>query len=248
MKDIKLIEHKLSGYLVSTVSARDLHTALESKKDFSDWIKARIKKYDFIEGEDFVILLHHLGEKSRPKIEYFLSLDMAKELGMIENTAKGREVRKYFIKCEKDLLKIQKQQLTVYWQEARLNSKCIRSTLTQIVQIYERHADKQGGIKGKPENRRYYSSITKRIYKQLFGDGSLKDVRDKLDALQLQFLSIVEQSCADEIQRLVDLDVEYHEIYKECVKRIISTVNGLSASKLANPNTPIKLIWDRNTL
>ena len=153
-----------------------------------------------------------------------------------------------FIRIETELNRLQKMRLTVDWQEARANSKCIRSTLTQVVQAYERLADKQGGLKGKPENRHYYSSITKRIYKELFGDSSLKEVRDKLDSLQLQFLSICEQSCADEIQRLVELEVEYHLIYQECVKRIIATVNGLSATRLSSKNQNIRLVWDKGIM
>ena len=84
------------------VSARELHEFLESKQDFSDWIKARVEKYGFIENEDFTIIL---GKSSggRPTKEYILKLDMAKELSMVENNDKGRIARKYFIECEKKL-------------------------------------------------------------------------------------------------------------------------------------------------
>lgn len=84
------------------VNARDLHKALERKKDFSDWIKQKIEKYGFIEGEDFSTFKGR-SEVGRNIIEYVLTLDMAKELAMVDGSDKGREVRRYFINCEKEL-------------------------------------------------------------------------------------------------------------------------------------------------
>lgn len=84
------------------VDARKLHAALESKQHFTDWIKSRVDNYGFVEGEEFFI---NLGKTSpqggRPSTEYQISLDMAKELCMVENTEIGRLARKYFIECEK---------------------------------------------------------------------------------------------------------------------------------------------------
>ncbi|MER2551772.1 MAG: antA/AntB antirepressor family protein [Thauera sp.] len=59
----------------------------------------RIQEYDFAEGEDFSPVLGK-GRGGRPSIDYFLTLDMAKELAMVERSAKGREARRYFIDCE----------------------------------------------------------------------------------------------------------------------------------------------------
>ena len=84
------------------VNARDLHLFLGSKRDFSTWIKDRICKYDFIDGVDFQsfpeIVEREIGATTR--IEYALSISMAKELSMIENNEQGRKARKYFIECE----------------------------------------------------------------------------------------------------------------------------------------------------
>lgn len=89
-----------AGCPKQTVNARELHAFLDSKQDFSTWIKARITEYDFVEHQDFV-LFHNFMEKGRPRIEYFITLDMAKELSMVERTAKGKQARQYFIDCEK---------------------------------------------------------------------------------------------------------------------------------------------------
>lgn len=82
------------------VSARELHSFLESKKQFADWITHRIKKYGLIESVDYQTLSLN-GEKGRPSIEYALTLDAAKELSMVEGNAKGKQARKYFIECER---------------------------------------------------------------------------------------------------------------------------------------------------
>ena len=97
------------------VSARELHVFLESKQDFSTWIKGRISKYDFQENVDFT-RLHKVVESEdsnlkTKKIEYVLSLNMAKELAMLENNKKGHRARRYFIKCEENLIEAVKQNM-----------------------------------------------------------------------------------------------------------------------------------------
>ena len=77
------------------VSARTLHAFLESKKDFSSWIKNRISKYGFIENVDYEVFTQ-LGENpngGRPAIEYALSIGMAKELSMVEGNERGKHKR-----------------------------------------------------------------------------------------------------------------------------------------------------------
>ena len=83
------------------VSARELHEFLESKQDFTTWIKGRIDKYGFIENEDFTLHKFMVGKSVAHN--YILKMDMAKELSMVENNDKGRQARKYFIECEKKL-------------------------------------------------------------------------------------------------------------------------------------------------
>mgnify|MGYP002680007941 CR=1 FL=1 len=85
------------------MNARELNQFLESKQDFSNWIKNRIEKYGFVENQDFEVYnkIIENPQGGRPTIEYALSVDMAKELSMVENNEKGRLARKYFIECEK---------------------------------------------------------------------------------------------------------------------------------------------------
>jgi len=86
----------------TVVNAREMHSFLESRQDFSNWIQNRIERYNFLEGEDFsIILLKSTG--GRPAKEYILTIEMAKELAMVENNDRGRQVRRYFIECERRL-------------------------------------------------------------------------------------------------------------------------------------------------
>ena len=85
-----------------TVSARSLHAFLENKRQFVDWIKQRIDQYQFVENQDYQVFHNFVKNPNggRPQDEYAISIGMAKELSMVENNAKGREARQYFIRCE----------------------------------------------------------------------------------------------------------------------------------------------------
>lgn len=97
---IKVYENDRQEQLVD---ARELHTALNNKRQFSDWIKQRIEQYGFVENVDFATY-SQICEKpqgGRPTIEYALTLDTAKEIAMVENNEQGRKIRRYFIEVEK---------------------------------------------------------------------------------------------------------------------------------------------------
>lgn len=95
------------------VDAKELHEFLEVGRNFGAWIKARIDKYDFNQNEDCILTVSQIGERKNViKYDYYLSMDMAKELAMVENNEKGRQVRKYFIDTEKKYKKQMNQPST----------------------------------------------------------------------------------------------------------------------------------------
>ena len=100
-----LVNRPVAGQAQQTVNARELHTFLENRDMFANWIKDRIEQYGFVENQDFVRYLENSKKPlgGRPSIEYALSLDMAKELSMVERNTKGKQARQYFIDCEKRL-------------------------------------------------------------------------------------------------------------------------------------------------
>jgi anti-repressor protein len=87
---------------VQSVDARDLHAFLGVATGFKDWIARRITEYSFEEGQDFRSFLSE-STGGRPSREYVLSIEMAKELAMVERTDKGKQARQYFIDCERQV-------------------------------------------------------------------------------------------------------------------------------------------------
>ena len=93
------------------VSARELHDFLGIGVHFSTWMK-RMCEYGFEEDIDFSILKSSNPNGGIAKIDdYVITIDMAKEISMIQRTEKGKQARLYFIECEKKL-KTQVPQLT----------------------------------------------------------------------------------------------------------------------------------------
>lgn len=108
MKELIRIEKQIiNNDEVNSVTARDLWQALESKQEFTHWVKARLEQAYAVENEDYVsfdkIIKRETGATKAK--EYALSLDLAKNIAMLERNEKGNQVRKYFIACEKELRK-----------------------------------------------------------------------------------------------------------------------------------------------
>ena len=112
---IPVMDGVIGGEDQPCVDARTLHQWIKSGEIFSTWIKKRIKTYKFVENEDFSCILVNtktirkygdsIREGKSKRAEYLLTLDMAKELSMVENNEQGRAARRYFINCEKALRK-----------------------------------------------------------------------------------------------------------------------------------------------
>ncbi|HBK2802231.1 TPA: antA/AntB antirepressor family protein [Escherichia coli] len=126
-------------------NARDLHAFLGVKKVFAAWITNRISEYEFIENQDY-ILLSNLGKQTsgrggHNRKDYHLTLDTAKELAMVERNEKGRQIRRYFIECEKKLRSMQPAQqftdeeiiLLCYMQVQMENAQDISKRLYPIM-------------------------------------------------------------------------------------------------------------------
>ena len=87
---------------VNAVNAKELNSKLGVKTKFVDWMKRAIEKYGFEDGVDFISFLGK-SEGGRPSAEYSVTLDMVKELCMLDDSDKGRQFRRYFIECEKQV-------------------------------------------------------------------------------------------------------------------------------------------------
>lgn len=82
--------------------ARALHEWLGVRDKFGMWMSRRIEEYGFEAGSDYCAELRKSPSgRGRPRQDYLITIDMAKELSMVERTDKGRETRRYFIQMEK---------------------------------------------------------------------------------------------------------------------------------------------------
>lgn len=78
------------------INARELHKALNNKRQFSNWIKQRVKQYGFLENEEYIRFNNFVkgdekGYGNKTLIDYYLTIDMAKELCMVENNENGKK-------------------------------------------------------------------------------------------------------------------------------------------------------------
>ncbi len=141
MQLIPVTNRLIGNRQIPTANARELHEFLGNKRQFANWIKQRIDEYGFAENQDFVIVISteqvfnkivknpesQENKGGRPTKEYFVTLNMAKELAMVERTDKGREARQYFIDCERRL-----HELTLSRQTKEV-SKNANWHLTQVI-------------------------------------------------------------------------------------------------------------------
>lgn len=99
---IPTFQSTIGGQPALCCDGRELHTFLKNGDKFADWIKGRIEKYEFAQGKDFEGFSGKTEKPQggRPTTEYHLSINMAKELSMVENNEQGKIARRYFIECE----------------------------------------------------------------------------------------------------------------------------------------------------
>ncbi|SCX76947.1 anti-repressor protein [Nitrosospira sp. Nsp13] len=97
---IKVEDRNIGDGQVQAINARELHAFLGVKSEFRNWIKNRIDDFGFIDEQDFAMVGKNLPGGGR-QTDYYVTLDMAKELAMVERNEKGKQARQYFIECER---------------------------------------------------------------------------------------------------------------------------------------------------
>ncbi|EJR1703220.1 antA/AntB antirepressor family protein [Campylobacter jejuni] len=140
-------------------NVKNLFYFLEIDTKFADWINRRINHYDFIENQDYIIELVYT--KGRPRKEYYVTLDMAKELCMVENNEKGRQARRYFIECEKRLKNLEQEKMQKLAFHQSLGYK------SQLKQQKEKYENKIKALKYDLEKKKQLSFKRKLSEKEL---------------------------------------------------------------------------------
>lgn len=103
---IKTFNGSIQNQSVQLINARELHEFLQIQTPFHKWIARRIADYNFSENLDFIerTILSARGFFKTDVKKYHITLDMAKELCMLERSELGQQARRYFIKMEKEAL------------------------------------------------------------------------------------------------------------------------------------------------
>ena len=154
------------------INARELHFALGVKKKFSDWIKLYIKDYSGYnygltendppnpEEYDFFSFEIPASHQSGKKIEYYLSLDIGKEIALMTRSVVGKEVRKYFINAEKTLMKMTK----VLSDTDKTPEQKIAEALVLSQQIL---AQKEVEVKRAIRNKEYNKKVNVKLRREI---------------------------------------------------------------------------------
>lgn len=111
---IKISSEVIGTEKINSVNARELHQVLEIDKKFADWINAQINSLGLEKNVDYIVYEEKVkaGNGFTTKKEYIITTDTAKHISMASRTAKGKEVRNYFIQIEKEYFSPNIQQLS----------------------------------------------------------------------------------------------------------------------------------------
>ena len=202
----------------NTVSARELHEFLEIGTRFDKWFR-RMCEYGFNENDDFIRVAQKCPTLGgiQTIIDYAITLDMAKEISMIQRTEKGKQARQYFIQCEKF---IQDSKLTEEFKYYRKTGKIARKDLTDTIKE-----------KLQPSNQFVYGNYTELGYLKVFGkktkelkqERNLKpkdNLRNHFTPEELKEVLKVEEEIKSLIIAFNLMNIDKKEVYKK-IKEII---------------------------
>lgn len=214
---VPVITGQIGGRETNIASARALHKALGVGRDFTNWIKGRIDQYGFVAGTDYIRVDNlsspkRASAKFRQQIEhdYLLSLDMAKEVAMVERNEQGRAVRRYFIQCAAEL----QRSVPEIAAEYRRQLKARVGAATRFAAMCEA-LDQARSEQGKTTQRHHYANESNMLSRIVLGGMTAKqwaqdngvegEPRDHMNAEQLEHLSYLE----DTNITLIDMGMEY---------------------------------------
>lgn len=232
---VPVSETSINGKLQQTVSAKQLHAFLNIGRDFSNWIKGRIEQYGFTLNDDFLLsdyspklgnnnlneLTPNLAKntrRGRPEKDYILTIGTAKELAMIENNEKGREIRKYFIRCEEQLKQIapaiQKKELKRL--KARIEVASYSKPMCDALVLQRLKLGKETYPKDYTNEFNMINRIALGVTAKQFrlANNVTGDIRDYLNAQQLNHLAYLESSNIT----LIEMGLDYQQRKLELTK------------------------------
>lgn len=216
---VPIIPGQIGGRESNIVSTRALHCALGVGRDLTTWIKARIKQYGFKEAVDYVIvedlsspISGSAKARQQREHDYLITLNMAKELAMVERNEQGRAVRRYFIACEEKLQRIAPKVTAELRQQlkARITAASYFKPMCAALELARTE-------RGKKTLAHHYTTESNMISRLVLGgltakqwakeNGIAGEPRDSMNAEQLEHFSYLEQTNIT----LIELGQDYHQ-------------------------------------
>lgn len=186
----------------SIVNAKALHAALGVGRVFSSWFNSRVARYEFVAGRDFGQLTPERVDiigAGRPEVNYAISVEMAKELAMVENNEQGRAVRRYFIQCEEELQRQAPEKAATLRRElkARITAASHFKPMCAALELARTE-------RGKKTLAHHYTTESNMISRLVLGgmtakqwaktNGVAGDARNSMSTEQLEHFSYLEQT------------------------------------------------------
>ncbi|WP_386696584.1 antA/AntB antirepressor family protein [Lonepinella sp. MS14436] len=238
----------INGVDYQTINARNLHKALQSKQDFTHWIKRRTNGGLFTENFDFIVVhnaMNNPEHKARLEeldrttnltsgaenltndtptnwtlqnggqnaIDYFITLDMAKHLCLMEKNEIGKAIRHHFIKAESLLKQIapKAHRNTLKETKARLASIDRNSEMTDAIKaMIERHhiePNKQRFMYIREQEMLDSLVLNKNVRKWKAERNITGTIRSQFNREQLEKLNLLQSTNT----ALINIDMNYHE-------------------------------------
>lgn len=98
---INIQQQSIGNNTINAVSARELHELLQVSKKYADWIKYQIESLQLVDNVDYISLSQKREGNNATMVTHYVTLEIAKHISMASRCARGREIRDYFIECEK---------------------------------------------------------------------------------------------------------------------------------------------------
>ena len=147
---IQITKNTINNTEINSVNARELHSQLEVKKAFTTWIATALENAGAIENEDFIFLKSSL-EGSGYRLDYILTLDIAKHIAMMSKVPKSKEIRDYFIQIEKE-----------FYQQNR-----VLTTSEQIILLAQGHQEIEQRLSNTEDKINYLENKSPIVYNQI---------------------------------------------------------------------------------
>ena len=191
---------------LNCVDGRELYEALQIGKDFTTWIKDQLRRVEAKECVDFNFspLKGKNPDKGRPEMKYTIALDIAKEICMVTGVAPrtnietkriSKEIRQYFIECERLLSKAQKEQVEQLLEEKR----------NRTVTVHERNVI-SSSVNLKADESKDSKEEAKKIKNFIFSKYSIKSYGEIKQVDMPVILQIINQwKVNDRIDNLFNL-------------------------------------------